>query len=85
MGNPFNPPSFAQRHRAFLGWIIGLALALLVPIPGWIVASFLWPEGVHSDASDAGKVAMFVIAYVGSWIAWGFIVYGVLGMRAGRR
>jgi dolichol kinase len=39
---------------------------------------------VHSNVSEAGAVAMFVIVYVASWIAWGFIVYGLLGVTARR-
>jgi hypothetical protein len=23
MSNPFNPPSFLERHRALLGWLVG--------------------------------------------------------------
>ena len=52
-----------------------------VSAPGWMVATLVWPAGVHEGTATAA-VGSIIVAFVINVALWTLVLYAVLGFIA---
>jgi hypothetical protein len=51
-------------------------------IPGLLLVTPIWPEGIHTGQGlgPAGALAFLAVMWLGSWLAWTGLTYGALSL-----
>jgi hypothetical protein len=51
-------------------------------VPGLLLASPFWPEGIHtgSGLGPAGIIAWLAVMWIGSFVAWTGVAYGAMSL-----